>query len=114
MKFERRSSIEWWPASLAVVARRDSQAAAAGQYQAGFVAAQHLLDIDPDNVQRMLDVAYSRYKLAMAGIDPQVNLIAARDTLATLKADGRLPPAFESWVTTVDAALKATPQEAGK
>ena len=65
-------------------------------------SAQALLDADPQNVQRILDVAYSRYKLAMAGIDRQANLIAARDAMAALKADGRLPPAFKSWVTMVD------------
>ena len=34
------------------------------------------------------------------------NLKAARDAMAALKAEGRLPPAFESWVTMVDEALK--------
>ena len=45
----------------------------------------------------------------MAGVDRSANLKAAHDTLAALKADGRLPPAFESWVTMVDAAIKAGP-----
>ena len=43
----------------------------------------------------------------MAGVDRQINLVAARDAMAKLKAEGRLPPAFESWVAMVDAALKA-------
>jgi hypothetical protein len=29
--------------------------------------------------------------------------------MAALKAEGRLPPAFESWVTMVEKALKALP-----
>jgi len=60
-------------------------------------------------VQRILDVAFSRYKLAMAGIDRAANLKAAHDTLAALKGEGRLPPAFESWIVMVDTAIKAGP-----
>lgn len=47
-------------------------------------------------------------KLATAGVDRQANLVAAREAMAALKATGRLPPTFESWVTMVDAALRAT------
>jgi uncharacterized caspase-like protein len=84
-------------------------AAAAAEYQAGLAAVQALLDADPTNAQRMLDVAYSHYKLAMAGVDRLANLTIAHKVIAGLKADGRLPPAFESWLTMVDDALKASP-----
>jgi hypothetical protein len=92
-----------------ILLARGEVAAAAPEYRAGFVAAERLLDADPGNVQRILDVAYSRYKLATAGIDSRPNLVAARDAMAALKAEGRLPPAFESWVTMVEKPLKALP-----
>ena len=73
-----------------LLAKGDATAAAA-EYQAGFTVAEALLDADPQNVQRILDVAYSRYKLAMAGIDRQANLDrgARRDG----RAQGRRPAA---------------------
>jgi hypothetical protein len=38
-------------------ARQGDATAAAAEYRAGFVAAERLLDADPGNVQRILDVA---------------------------------------------------------
>jgi tetratricopeptide (TPR) repeat protein len=92
-----------------ILLAKGDAAGAAAEYQAGLVAAQALLDAGPTNPQRMLDVAYSHYKLAMAGVDRLANLTFAHKLIAGLKADGLLPPAFESWLTMVDDALKATP-----
>ena len=74
-----------------LLAKGDAAAAAPNTRPASRLP-QALLAADPQNVQRILDVAYSRYKLAMAGIDRQANLDAARDAMAALKA-GRPPAA---------------------
>lgn len=64
------------------------------------------LTANPQNVQRTVDAAYSRYKLAMAGVNPAENFQAALDMLTKLKTEGRLPGANEVWITMVETALK--------
>ena len=68
-----------------------------------------MANADPSSVQRKLDLAFSRYKLASAGVDPLANLEAARADLMALKQAGRLPAINESWLANIEAALAALP-----
>ena len=88
-----------------VLLAKGDRAGAAAEYQAGYEIAHTLLIADQNDTQRILDVIYGKYKLAMAGIDRDKNLKAAHDALASLKANGTLPPAYESWIAMVDKAL---------
>lgn len=81
---------------------------AAAEYQAGFVIANTQLQADPGNAQRTVDAAYSRYKLAVAGVDPSTNFKAALAMLTSLKSEGRLPGANEGWIGMVEKAMAAS------
>ena len=70
--------------------------------------AEAQLAADPQNAQRTVDAAYSRYKLATAGVDPAGNFAKALDMLTRLKAEGRLPGANEVWIAMVETAMAAS------
>lgn len=90
-----------------LLAKNDVTAAGA-QYKAGFEIAMALFKANTTETQRILDVLYSRYKMAMAGIDRLDNLTRVKNVLAGMKEEGMLPVANEGWITMVDEALKAT------
>jgi len=65
------------------------------------------LKADPGNAQRTVDAAYSRYKLAVAGVEPSTNFKTALAMLTGLKSEGRLPGANEGWIGMVEKAMVA-------
>ena len=81
------------------------KASAAKEYGAASAIAEAQLAADPQNVQRTVDAAYSRYKLATAGVDPKANLDMALAALRRLKSESRLPAANESWIGMVETAI---------
>jgi uncharacterized caspase-like protein len=89
-----------------ILLAQGDKAGAAAEYRAGFAIADAQLQADPDNVQRTVDAAYSRFKLAMAGIDGATNFQTALDMLKRLKADGRLPGANLPWIAMIENAMK--------
>ena len=88
-----------------VLMSKGDKIGAAAEYQAGFVIANTQSQADPGNAQRTVDAAYSRYKLAVAGVDPSTNLKAALAMLTGLKSEGRLPGANEGWIGMVEKAM---------
>ncbi|UVK45934.1 caspase family protein [Mesorhizobium sp. AR07] len=88
-----------------VLMAKGDKIGAAAEYQAGFVIANTQLQADPGNAQRTVDAAFSRYKLAIAGVDPSRNFKAALTMLTGLKSQGRLPGANEGWIGMVEKAM---------
>ncbi|QKC83223.1 peptidase C14 [Mesorhizobium sp. NZP2077] len=91
-----------------VLMGKGDKTGAAAEYQAGFVIAKAQLQADPGNAQRTVDAAFSRYKLAVAGVDPSTNFKAALAMLTGLKSEGRLPGANEGWIGMVEKAMAAS------
>ncbi len=84
-----------------------NRSGAGGNYQAGAKIAEAQFAADPENVQRAVDAAFSRFKLGQAGIDAAGNFHSALDLLKKLKAESRLPAAYEGWIAMVEKALGA-------
>ena len=88
-----------------VLMAKGDKIGAAAEYQAGFVIANTQLQADPGNAQRTVDAAFSHYKLAIAGVDPSVNLKTALAMLTGLKSQGRLPGANDVWIGMIEKAM---------
>ncbi|MBN9222073.1 MAG: caspase family protein [Mesorhizobium sp.] len=88
-----------------VLMAKGDRSGAVAEYQAGFALANAQLQSDPGNAQRIVDAAFCRYKLAVAGVDPATNFKAALAMLTGLKSQGRLPGANEGWIGMVEKAI---------
>lgn len=112
---ERDPANAEWQRDLAVTLNRigdmlmaqGDSPGAAQRYGAALVIADAQLAADAGNAQRSVDAAYSRYKLATAGIDPTANFARALAMLTDLKQQGRLPGANESWIAMIETAMTA-------